>query len=119
MLSSTIVLRIPPKLQMTDDEFFDFCQINSELRIERNKSGELLIMPPTGSERREIAAVASLESCIFGPDKMEQVYVLTPVRDLSFQWVTSLQMPRGLNWNGGMLCHQNKSKSLPRFALVL
>lgn len=50
MLSSTIVLRIPPKLQMTDDEFFDFCQINSELRIERNKSGELLIMNPTGSE---------------------------------------------------------------------
>jgi len=50
MLSSTIVLRIPPKLQMTDDEFFEFCQINSELRIERNKSGELLIMPPTGSE---------------------------------------------------------------------
>ncbi len=48
MLSSTIVLRIPPKLQMTDDDFFEFCQINSELRIERNKSGELLIMPPTG-----------------------------------------------------------------------
>ncbi|MEG4421339.1 Uma2 family endonuclease [Microcoleus sp. LAD1_D5] len=48
MLSSTIVLRIPPKLQMTDDEFFEFCQINSELRIERNKSGELLIMPLTG-----------------------------------------------------------------------
>jgi len=33
---------------MTEDEFFEFCQINSELRIERNKSGELLIMPPTG-----------------------------------------------------------------------
>ncbi|MCC3406338.1 MAG: Uma2 family endonuclease [Microcoleus sp. PH2017_10_PVI_O_A] len=48
MLSSTIVLRIPPKLQMTDDEFFEFCQINRDLRIERNKSGELLIMPPTG-----------------------------------------------------------------------
>ncbi len=48
MLTSTIVLQIPPKLQMTDDEFFEFCQINSELRIERNKSGELLIMSPTG-----------------------------------------------------------------------
>ncbi|MEG4630406.1 Uma2 family endonuclease [Microcoleus sp. AR_TQ3_B6] len=48
MLTSKILLRIPPKLQMTDDEFFEFCQINSELRIERNKSGELLIMPPTG-----------------------------------------------------------------------
>ncbi|MEG4864948.1 MULTISPECIES: Uma2 family endonuclease [unclassified Microcoleus] len=48
MLTSTILLRIPPKLQMTDEDFFEFCQINSELRIERNKSGELLIMPPTG-----------------------------------------------------------------------
>ncbi|MBE9164439.1 Uma2 family endonuclease [Tychonema sp. LEGE 06208] len=48
MLSSKILLRIPPKLQMTDEDFFEFCQINSELRIERNKSGELLIMPPTG-----------------------------------------------------------------------
>ncbi|MEG4837506.1 Uma2 family endonuclease [Microcoleus sp. B9-D4] len=61
MLSSTIVLRIPPKLQMTDDEFFEFCQINSELRIERNKSGELLIMPPTGSE------TGNREGNIFGP----------------------------------------------------
>ncbi|MCC3528467.1 MAG: Uma2 family endonuclease [Microcoleus sp. PH2017_22_RUC_O_B] len=51
MLSSTIVLRIPPKLQMTDDEFFEFCQINRDLRIERNKSGELLIMPPTGGTK--------------------------------------------------------------------
>jgi hypothetical protein len=118
MLSSAIVLRIPPKLQMTDDEFFEFCQINSELRIERNKSGELLIRPLL-VEQQEIAAVASLESCIFGPGKMEPVYVLTPVRDLSFQWVTSLQMPRGLNWNGGMLCHPNKSKNLPRFARIL
>ncbi|MCW6050354.1 Uma2 family endonuclease [Microcoleus sp. A2-C5] len=48
MLTSKIVLQIPPKLQMTDDEFFELCQINSELRIERNKSGELLIMSPTG-----------------------------------------------------------------------
>ncbi|MEG5174025.1 Uma2 family endonuclease [Microcoleus sp. B3-D7] len=61
MLSSTIVLRIPPKLQMTDDEFFEFCQINSELRIERNKSGELLIMPPTGSE------TGNRQGNIFGP----------------------------------------------------
>jgi Uma2 family endonuclease len=61
MLSSTIVLRIPPELQMTDDEFFEFCQINSELRIERNKSGELLIMPPTGSE------TGNREGNIFGP----------------------------------------------------
>lgn len=50
MLSSPIVLRMPPELQMTSDQFFEFCQINSELQIERNKKGELIIMSSTGSE---------------------------------------------------------------------
>jgi Uma2 family endonuclease len=35
---------------MTDDEFFDFCQRNRNFRIEMNSEGEILFMPPTGSE---------------------------------------------------------------------
>ena len=50
MLSSPIVLQMPPELQMTDEQFFEFCQINSDLSIERNKFGDISIMPPTGSE---------------------------------------------------------------------
>lgn len=50
MLSEQIVLRMPPQLQMTDEQFFEFCQVNRDLHIERNKFGELLIMPPTGSD---------------------------------------------------------------------
>ncbi|MBG1266912.1 Uma2 family endonuclease [Nostoc sp. WHI] len=50
MFSSALVLQIPPSMKMTDEQFFEFCQINRDLRIERNKFGELLIMPPTGSE---------------------------------------------------------------------
>lgn len=50
MLSSSIVLRLPPDMQMTDDEFFEFCQLNRDLQIERNQSGEVVIMSPTGSE---------------------------------------------------------------------
>lgn len=50
MLSEQIVLQMPPELQMTDEQFFEFCQVNQELRIESNKFGELLIMPPTGSD---------------------------------------------------------------------
>lgn len=50
MLSSPIVLRLPLELQMTDEQFFEFCQINRDLRIERNQFGEISIMPPTGSE---------------------------------------------------------------------
>jgi Uma2 family endonuclease len=50
MLSSPLVVQIPPSMQMTDEQFFDFCQVNRDLRIERNKLGDLVIMPPTGSE---------------------------------------------------------------------
>lgn len=50
MFSSPLVLQIPPSMQMTDEQFFEFCQVNRDLRIERNKFGELVIMPPTGSE---------------------------------------------------------------------
>lgn len=50
MLSSPLVVRIPPSMPMTDEQFFEFCQVNRDLHIERNKSGEILIMPPTGSE---------------------------------------------------------------------
>ena len=48
MLSSPIVLQMLPELQMTDEQFFKFCQINRDLRIERNKFGEISIMSPTG-----------------------------------------------------------------------
>ncbi|MBH8555719.1 Uma2 family endonuclease [Nostocaceae cyanobacterium CENA357] len=48
MLSSPLVLQIPPSIQMTDEQFFEFCQVNRDLRIERHKLGEISIMPPTG-----------------------------------------------------------------------
>ncbi|NJK73496.1 MAG: Uma2 family endonuclease [Richelia sp. CSU_2_1] len=48
MLSSPIVLRMPPKLQMTEDEFFEFCQLNRNLRIERNQHKEILLLTLVG-----------------------------------------------------------------------
>jgi len=35
---------------MSETEFWDFCCRNSDLRIERDSSGEIIIMPPTGGE---------------------------------------------------------------------
>jgi Uma2 family endonuclease len=35
---------------MSEGEFWDFCALNSDLRIERDASGEIIIMPPTGGE---------------------------------------------------------------------
>jgi Uma2 family endonuclease len=35
---------------LNDDEFFDFCMKNADLRIERFANGEIVIMPPAGLE---------------------------------------------------------------------
>ena len=48
--NSPLVLRLHPIINLTDQQFFEFCQINRDLRIERTATGELLIMPPTGTE---------------------------------------------------------------------
>ncbi|MEB3149813.1 MAG: Uma2 family endonuclease [Sphaerospermopsis sp.] len=37
-------------IEMTDEQFFDLCQNNRDLRFERNANGDLIIMPPTGGE---------------------------------------------------------------------
>ncbi|MEH1811951.1 MAG: Uma2 family endonuclease [Nostoc sp.] len=38
------------KIDLTDEQFFQMCQKNRDYRFERTASGELLIMPPTGSD---------------------------------------------------------------------
>src|SRR5580700_6712429 len=35
---------------LNDEEFFDFCMKNPDLRIERRANGEIVIMPPAGME---------------------------------------------------------------------
>jgi hypothetical protein len=46
------VMRFDPMpLPMTDEELFEFCQLNAEWRIERTATGELIVMPPAGGER--------------------------------------------------------------------
>lgn len=35
---------------MSDEELFEFCMANRDLRIERTAEGEILIMAPTGLE---------------------------------------------------------------------
>ncbi|MBD2043148.1 Uma2 family endonuclease [Microcoleus sp. FACHB-672] len=37
-------------IKLTDEQFYQLCQDNSELRFERNAKKELIIMPPAGGE---------------------------------------------------------------------
>ena len=43
-----LVLRLRPAVKLSENQFLKLCQLNRDLRIERNAEGELLIMPPTG-----------------------------------------------------------------------
>jgi Uma2 family endonuclease len=43
-----VVLKFPPATQFTDDELFEFCVANKELRIERDQNGKLIVMSSTG-----------------------------------------------------------------------
>jgi Uma2 family endonuclease len=63
MFSSPLVLQIPSSIQLTDEQFFEFCQANRDLRIERNQFGELVIMPPTGSETGNRVKLNSRKLC--------------------------------------------------------
>ncbi len=47
---SRFVLHFQSVAKMDDERFFGFCQDNRDVRIEQNAKGEIIIMPPTGSE---------------------------------------------------------------------
>ena len=42
------MLQTYPAFDMSDEQFFEFCQQNRDWRIERTAEGELIIMPPAG-----------------------------------------------------------------------
>jgi Uma2 family endonuclease len=50
MLSSLMTVMMPSSLTLSDDQFFDFCLLNRDLRIERDRFGVISIMSPVGSE---------------------------------------------------------------------
>ena len=51
------------KIALSDEQFFQLCQDNKDLRFERTSLGELVIMPPTGGNtgRRNIKLTTQLE----------------------------------------------------------
>jgi Uma2 family endonuclease len=50
MAMNALTVSLKSVIDMTDDQFFQLCQNNRELRFERTANGELIIMPPTGGE---------------------------------------------------------------------
>lgn len=45
---TALILNLSPTIELTDEQFFQLCVNNRDLRLEQTAQGELIIMPPTG-----------------------------------------------------------------------
>lgn len=48
MTALTVSLR--PTIDLSDEQFYELCRNNPDIRFEQTAKGELIIMPPTGGE---------------------------------------------------------------------
>ena len=56
---------VTPFTDMTEDQFFVFCQRTHDVRIERSAEGEILIMPPTGAATGNRNAKLTMQLCLW------------------------------------------------------
>lgn len=47
---TTFTVNFNPIIALTDEQFYQLCRANPDIKFERNAQGELIIMPPTGGE---------------------------------------------------------------------
>lgn len=47
---TTLTLNLNSVIKLTREQFYQLCAENSDLKLERNAQGELIIVPPTGGE---------------------------------------------------------------------
>lgn len=47
---TTLTFNLNPIIKLTDEQFFQLCQENENIRLERTAKGELIIMSPAGGE---------------------------------------------------------------------
>jgi Uma2 family endonuclease len=116
MLSSPIILELPPSIQLTDDQFFELCEINGNLCLERDlKTGEIWIMVPVGGEtgNRNLSLLVSSE---WGLNGMERELVLTRVRVFGLRGQCEsryLPMQLGCVAIAGIPSRRNSRKNFP------
>lgn len=100
LLENGYVLEFPEGLAFSDDEFFDFCQKNPGLKIERDQFFNLIIMSPTGSLSGHFNSMINAELSIWNrQSKLGKVFdsssgFILPdqsVRSPDVSWVSNEQ----------------------------
>ncbi|MEA5571245.1 Uma2 family endonuclease [Calothrix sp. UHCC 0171] len=51
---TAITINLNHIIKLTDEQFYQLCRNNPEIKFERNSNGEIVIMPPTGGETGKI-----------------------------------------------------------------
>jgi len=46
----TFTVNLNPIIKLTDEQFYQLCRVNPDVKFERNATGEIIIMSPTGGE---------------------------------------------------------------------
>ncbi len=75
-------------INLSDEQFFQLCQKNRDLRFERNAKGDLIIMPPTGGETGNRNASVTAQLWLWN-----QRYKL----GIAFDSSTGFKLPSGAN----------------------
>ena len=59
---TALTLNLNSLIKLTSEQFYQLCQENPDLKLERNSQGELIIMPPTGGEtgKRNVNLIVQL-----------------------------------------------------------
>lgn len=47
---SVFTISLEPVIHITDEQFYELCQANPDVKLERSAAGELIVMAPTGGE---------------------------------------------------------------------
>ncbi|MBD2359343.1 Uma2 family endonuclease [Tolypothrix sp. FACHB-123] len=83
---TTITINFNNVVKMTNEQFYQLCLDNPDIKFERNAKGELIVMPPTGGETGNCNSEINAEFVIWNRQKK-----LGKVFDSS----TCFQLPNG------------------------
>jgi len=60
-VDQTVTVHLKPVVELTPDRFFELAGINRDLRMELTAEGELIVMPPAGSESSDQNAEITMQ----------------------------------------------------------
>jgi Uma2 family endonuclease len=83
-----LLVHLPPSMPLSEQQFFDLCQANPDIKIERNARGELFFKPPTGGETGKRNAKVTSRFVVWNED--------TDLGEV-FDSSTGFKLPNGAN----------------------